>query len=172
MTREEINEMFPPSYSGNAQISDIRLALTYLVKEDGPLSGIEFHEVATLNDMYLIQELGNGDLCKVADIGNGASQTYIWDVDAWKVLVESSSGGGGNNYIKTTQNFTITATQAGNEEIDLDYIPVGSQHISVYVNGMYQMQGTNYDWTLSGSTVKFIPERISAGDHVAVKYSH
>ncbi len=174
MTKDEINTMFPPSYGGNAQISDIRLALTYLVKEDGPLGSVEFFEVATYPDMVGLVDVKESDLCKVLDIGNGTSQTYIWDDGLWKILVESTGGGGPPPpaYDNTTENFVVTSTQAQNFEVALGQIPSGTEHIFVFLNGMYMMQGGSFDWVLIGQNIQFNPNILTQGDNLAIKYSY
>jgi len=82
MTRAEIDQIFPPNYGGNAQISDLRLALTHFTTS----GSYEFTVVDTLAERNTIQA-NNGDMCQVTDTG----ETYIWKVDSW-ISISDGSG--------------------------------------------------------------------------------
>ena len=169
MTLEEIDLMFPPTYSGNAQISDLRRFLTHLL-ESGELKGIDFYEVNDLTERDAINA-SCCDICKVDDInGLGYSETYIYTEGNW-VVMHSVSSGGGPSLSKTTENFTVTAVQESNQNIQLQHIPNAGDHLFVFLNGMYLMLGNNYDYTLSGNTLVF-NNILTSGDNLAVKYSY
>jgi len=173
MTMEELHKLFPPEKRGSATISDVRLILTHL-QDVGILTGIQFFEVQTIQEMYDIPNATQGDICKVADVGNGSSRTYIYDETEWKVLVEGGSGGGGPgpSLIKQTEKFIVNGTQYLNQEIDLTRIPDTSDHIFVFQNGLYLTMGTDFDYTLVGNTIVFNGDILEQGDIVTVKYSY
>jgi len=169
MTMEEINKLFPPEYGGPAQISDLRLALTYL-NNYGELGGIEFHEVQTIADMQAL-DADQGDVCKVANDGSGQPQTYIYDNTQWKILVEPRTSGG-TQYTKTTEVFEIDSTDEAFQEIALNQTPTKFDHIFVILNGIILTEGSIYDFELVGNMIYFKDNHLTAGDLLAVKYSY
>jgi hypothetical protein len=172
MTMEEINKIFPPDYAGVAQISDLRLALTYLMSTN-ELGGIEFYEVLTLTEMYNLQDLNQGDICKVEDTGGGISKTYIYDQDQWKLLVEPVTGGGsGPVYNKATEIFNITSTDEAYQEVALQQTPTPFEHLFVYLNGVLLAEGPGNDFTISGNVIQFEADVITEDDQVQVKYAY
>ena len=169
MTIEEINKIFPPSYGGNAQISDLRLLLTK-INTIADFDGIQFYEVQTIPDRNAL-EVQQGDICKVFNVA-GQTITYIYDDDAWKVLVEGTGGGGGpGTYHQITENFTVGSLDEQQQEIILQESPNLTQHLFVYLNGMYLMLGVNYDYTVSNNIIQFNGNVITQGDNLCVKYS-
>ncbi len=164
MTREEIDLLFPPEHGGNAQISDLRLLLTRLVSTDA-IGGITFTEVATIAERDAL-EAEDADICKVQN-----DNTYIWD-GIWKVLVENTGGGGSPSGNVTTEKRLISTLNEQHQYMELIHIPNTQEHIFVFLNGMYLMLGTSYDYTISNNRIIFSGCRITAGDHLAVKYNY
>ncbi len=163
MTREEIDLIFPPSYGGIAQVSDLRLLLSKLSLDDS-LGGIDYYEVNTLEERDELENVKDASICKVIGIN-----TYIYDVDTWKILVENT-GGGGPTGIKVTENFTVSTIDEMNQYKELLYIPNSQDHIFVFLNGMYLMLGSAFDYTISNNRIYF-SNPITAGDNLSIKYS-
>jgi hypothetical protein len=318
VTREEIDKLFPPTYGGNAQISDLRLMLTHLVDKN-ELGGIDFNEVPDIPARDNL-DASEGDLCKVQDSGSGDPQTYIYDGNQWQILVDNSGGGAisiddlddvdtssttpnnnqtlkwdgtnwvpapdentdttysagtglalsgttfslnspigglidvdtttilptngqllkfnGTNWVpaqdegttytagnglqltgtefslnaninnlndvdpsgvaigqvlkwsgtqwlpanddsgsgssltKITENFEVNSIDQQNQYLDLLHIPDTSDHLFVFLNGVYMMIGNNFDYVLSSNRIEFQGGILTDGDHVSVKYSY
>ena len=173
MRMEEINELFPPSYGGVAQISDLRLALTRLVTTN-EINGIQFYEVADIAERDAI-DAENADICKVHDSdGNGNPQTYIYWDDHWIVLVENTGGGGGPapSGTQTTEKFTVSIQQEQDQKITLQHYPNQNFHIFVFLNGMYMTMGNDADYTISGQDLLFNGNILTTDDRLTVKYTY
>lgn len=81
-------------------------------------------------------------------------------------LTLSGGGGGGGT---PRQEFLATATITGTDtELSdtLNYTPVSSASVTLHLNGVFQMQGDGYDYTISGSIVTWL-----AGTGTAVDMS-
>lgn len=171
MTREEIERIFDDDAYGNAQMSDLRIILTY-ISSFADLNSIHFFEVQTLIERNQL-DVDQGDICKVNNVsGTGASRTYIYNEGVWRLLVDNTgSGGGGGTLLEVTENFTVGSLDAQLQEIDLQDVPDFTGHLFVFLNGMYLMMGVNYDYTTSNNTIKFEGATITQGDNLAVKYS-
>ena len=169
MTREEIDKIFPPGFSGLAQISDLRLLLSKL-SDDDQLGDIVFFEVDTIQDRDELNAQ-DGDIAKVAVNNLGNPETYIMS-GTWKVLVEIPVGGGGPQYVRTSKNFVVTQLEEDFQEISLTFTPTDYEHIFVYVNGLIQAQGTNLDFNRVGNIIQFSPGTITLGDNIQIKYSY
>jgi hypothetical protein len=170
MTREEINKIFPPSYGGNAQISDLRLILSHLVIDGNTFGGIDFYDVNSISDRDQLQDLKQGDICLVRHNQLNEPETFIWDEDQWKVMVLiPSGGGGGTNYTKATEEFQIGPTEEAYQEIILSQTPTLYEHIFVFLNGLLVSKD---DFNVVGNTIEFIADYIADGDLVIVKYGY
>jgi hypothetical protein len=170
LTLDRINEMFPPSYGGNAQISDLRLALMELLENNIINDGIEFHEVATIPDRDQLQNIEQGDICKVAFNNSGNPETFIYDEDQWKTLViVPTSGGGGTTYVKVTEEFAVGQIEEQYQEINLAKTPVIYEHIFVFLNGLLTSKD---DFTVVGNSIQFVADFLIEGDSVIVKYGY
>ena len=173
MTRDEIDIIFPPGFSGIAQISDLRLLLSKLANSD-QLGGIEFYEVQDISERDQL-EAQDGDISKVALNNQGKPETYIMSNSSWKILVEIPVGGGsgpGTQYVKLSQNFDISQLDEDFQELALSQIPTIYDHIFVIINGMIQMEGPQRDFTRVGNLIHFSPGSIIMGDSVQIKYSY
>ena len=170
MTKEEIDKLFPSSYGGNAQISDLRLILTYLSQSGSGFGGIDFYEVNTIPERDQLQDLSQGDICRVAINSSGNPETYIWDEDQWKVLVlVPASGGGGTTYVPLTEEFQITNLEEQYQEINLTKQPTIYEHNFVFLNGLLVSKD---DYVIMGNSVQFVPDSILEGDNIIIKYSY
>ena len=168
---EEINAVFPPSYGGNAQISDLRLILKHIATV-GDINGIEFYTVPNMTELYAL-EPESGDIAKVLNIGDGTSRTFIYDKDHWALLVEGAGGGGGPSvYTQTTETFNISSVDEQAQDIAILNTPNLTQHMFVFLNGMYLTMGTNLDYTLASNVIQFTGAHITTGDILTVKYSY
>ena len=120
MTIQELNEMFPPNYYGNAQISDLRQLLTKLI-EDGDIGGPG----------------GGGDLKADGSVPMDTGYTPTNDQDiSTKKYVDDKAGGIVTLEIdekyKGTLNddiiigFHVNSTEDKDFEINLNYDAVGA----------------------------------------------
>jgi len=170
MTREEIDKLFPASYGGNAQISDLRLILTYLSQSGSGFGGIDFYETNTIPERDQLSDLSQGDICRVALNNSGNPETYIWDDEQWKVLVlVPSSGGGGTTYVPLTEEFLITDLEEQYQEITLLKTPTIYEHIFVFLNGLLVSKD---DFTVTSNSIQFTSGFILENDTIIVKYSY
>ena len=171
MTTEEINELFPPSYGGAAQISDLRLALSKLASQH-ELGGVEFSEVQTIQERDELNP-SDGHICKVHDDGTGNPQTYIFWNGLWIVLVENVNGGSPTpTGTQVTEKFIINAQQEQDQKITLQHKPDTDFHLFVFLNGMYLTMGTNFDYTLSNTDLLFNGDILTSDDILTVKYTY
>lgn len=168
MTYKDIDLIFPPDYSSNAQISDLRLLLSALIRT-GEIGKSEFNVVATISDRNNLTP-AQGDMCRVVSNNIGQQETYIFDDNLWQTLVKGG-GSGGANYTEVTQNVVVSFAQESLQQIDLSNIPDPSKHLMVYLNGMLLMLGTTLDYTIISNTIGF-NNPIEAGDHVSILYSY
>jgi len=170
MTMEEINKIFPPEYGGNAQISDLRLILRY-IESISDFNGIEFYTVPNMAELYALDP-ESGDIAKVLNIGDGTSRTFIYDKDHWAIMVESSGGGGGPSptFMQTTEKFNVSSVDEQAQDMALLNTPNTSQHLFVFLNGMYLTMGIDY--TLTSNVIQFTGAHITAGDILTIKYSY
>ena len=169
MTPEEIDNIFPASYGGNAQISDLRLLLSKLVYNGVFEGGIEFNRVQTIQEMNQL-EATQGDICLVEHNALNNPETYIWDDNQWKVMVVVNGSGG--SLPKITEKFIVSATDAAYQEISLINPPVLSEHLFVFLNGILLREGSGEEYTVIGNTINFEEDVIYTGDSVVVKYSY
>jgi len=72
---------------------------------------------------------------------------------------------------QTTEKFTVTATDVANGYIDLTNTPNATEHLFVYLNGVYMDLDSAGDYTLSSNRINFIVN-IEVDDKVIVKYSY
>jgi len=166
MTREEINLLFPPSYGGNAQISDLRLALTHLVSE-GAL-GLEFFsvpDIATRDNL----DPDPGDICRVLDF-NGEPATFIFTNDGWQLLLVGD-GNVSSVYPKWTDLFLINMTSEMNRTVNLTEDIVNHEHVFVFLNGLLCKE-EEYSINFEDNKIIFEGDTILKGDEVQVKYSY
>lgn len=174
MTWDEIDTIFPSSYSGNAQISDLRLLLSKLITSEY-LGKIDFYEVQNLSERDALPAK-HSDICKVFDTGAGETITYIYkgSENQWVVLVENTGTGGlpGTTNPQRTENFTISTLNQQDQSVTLLNTPRTSEHFMVFLNGMYLMLGGEYDYSLVSNTIVFTGTQITADDNLAVKYSY
>jgi hypothetical protein len=169
MTREEIDKLFPPGFGGNAQISDLRLILTYLSGSGSAFGGIDFHVVADIPERDQLTGLSQGDICRVNVNNLGQPETYIWDDDQWKILVLVPTSGGGTSYPKLTEEFIVDDTQEQYQEINLINTPTPYEHIFVFLNGLLVSRD---DYNIVGNSIQFVVDFIEEDDSVIVKYSY
>jgi hypothetical protein len=262
VTREEINNLFPPSYGGNAQISDLRLMLTYLNNNDE--MGDKVFDVPDIPTRDTL-EANEGDICKVQNNEFGNPQTYIFDGNRWQILVENTGGGAisiddlndvdtsssppnnnqtlkwnGTNWVpaddidtdttysagdglqlngtefslnanlnnlndvdpsgvaagqvlkwngtkwlpandnsgsgssltKITESFEVNTIDQQNQYLELQNIPDTSDHLFVFLNGVYLTMGNNFDYILSSNRIEFQGGILTADDIVSIKYSY
>jgi len=169
LTPEEIYTIFPNEYGGNAQISDLRLLLSKLVKGGVFESATEFNRVNTLSDMQNL-EATQGDICLVEHGTLNEPETYIYDNDQWKIMVIVNTGGG-SSYQKLTEQFLVSQLDEDYQELTLQQSPVLSEHIFVFLNGILLKEGSSEEFTITGNTIYF-NNVILNGDEVTVKYSY
>jgi len=170
MTTEEINELFPPTYGGVAQISDLRLALSKLASNH-ELGGVEFNEVSNIHERDLLNPK-DGHLCKVRNSdGTGNSQTYIYWEGFWIALTNTMES---SSQIKTqrTERFVINTFQEQEQKITLEYKPDINYHLFVFLNGVYQTMGANFDYILSDKDLIFNGGILTYNDLLIVKYTY
>jgi hypothetical protein len=172
MTQHEIDNLFPPSYAGVAQISDLRLALTHLAATN-EIGGIHFYEVETLEERDNI-EAENGDICKVQEDENNKPQTYIYWEGLWIILVENAGNDGTPTPTGTqvTEKFVIDTIQDTAQRVTLQHRPDQDFHIFVFLNGLYLTMGSSFDYTLSGQDLVFYGGILTKDDILTVKYTY
>jgi hypothetical protein len=170
MTNEEIDAIFPPELGGNAQISDLRLILTYLAASGSAFGGINFYDVNSIPDRDQLQDLSQGDICLVRHNQLNEPETFIWDDEQWKVMVLiPAGGGGGTTYNKITEEFQIGPTEEAYQEVILTQTPTLYEHIFVFLNGLLVSKD---DFHVVGNTIEFVSDYIADGDFVVVKYGY
>jgi len=117
-------------------------------------------------------DASQGDISKVQFNLQGNPETFIYNNNTWKTLVEVPSGLGGTNYTKRTEVFEITQLEEDFQEIHLLQIPTLFDHLFVYVNGLLIIEGASSEFTRIGNAIQFSNGVIYKDDIIQVKYSY
>ncbi len=172
MTYEELDLMFPPGYGGNAQISDLRLALTSLV--EGELLGTDkstgLERITHGNNTGWRLKGKNPD--KYINIGEGAvdftSQTYIGD---YGVGGEDSVGFGYRNNISSdSESCFIAGSTSQIDDSSYGSTLIGENGYMTDANtcmavGYYSETYNCYSCFNQGSTMEWSEYCSSFGDY-------
>jgi hypothetical protein len=114
--------------------------------------------------MFIVQQ-GNSHADSLWCITNDTGTDVIGTDNILFKLMSSGS------FTKTTERHIIDATDEANQYLDLLHTPEITEHIFVYINGMYADMDPNGDYTISGNRLSFVYS-IQQDDKVIVKYSY
>ena len=146
-------------YNGTNWIPSNDEGTTYTAGDGLQLTGTEFSLDANINDLNDVDPSG-------VQIG----QVLKWSGTEW--LPANDDSGGGSSLTKITENFEVNSIDQQNQYLDLLHIPDTSDHLFVFLNGVYMMIGNNFDYVLSSNRIVFQGGILTDGDHVSVKYSY
>lgn len=79
------------------------------------------------------------------------------------------------NWDTYRQFIPVTAVYEGaypNNTIELDHVPSDVRHIYVFLNGVHQDEGAQYDYIFSGKSLEFLDHTLIPTDRVTVKYHY
>jgi hypothetical protein len=172
MTSQEIDEIFPPTYGGNAQISDLRLMLSKLVTNEY-MSRITYTEVPDLisRDNLIPKE---SDICKVIDAGGTNPEVYIWDINtkSWTNIGTTPSQQAGAAARPLSEEFIANSSIVQSQQVIIQHIPRANEHLFIFLNGLYLSIGATADYTIIGNKITFVGNPIQLNDRIVIKYSY
>ncbi|RLA69249.1 MAG: hypothetical protein DRG30_10380, partial [Epsilonproteobacteria bacterium] len=101
-------------------------------------------------------------------IANPATYT---DLRCNTVTGEIYAAAGTADPIRITDRHIIDAADVANNYVDLTQTPLLTEHLMVFMNGMYLDMEVTGDYTISGTRITFIIP-IEIDDKVIIKYSY
>jgi len=155
MTLSEIDKIFPPNYGGNAQISDLRLALTKFT-----LNGsYEIYEVDTIAERDALTA-NQGDVCKVIE----SNEVYVFDNRRWITLVSSYQSSynylyKNTDHIAMANDYIYADTAASSFNITLPVTPKTQTEV-IIVDNTSNFSVNNLTVLRNGETIMRLTEDI------------